>query len=123
MMFFAFSLLIFAVAYISLTSKTLMALDSEAHEDARIIADKISSEINAAVSEGPGYSKSFRLPASIRSANYTVSVERGTVFVDWSGKGVISHTVADNVTGSFTYGWNVIENREGVVFVNESSGA
>lgn len=118
MAFVAFILLAFSVAYLSLTSKTISAIESKANEDARHISDRVASEINTAVAEGNGYSKMFRLPDRIQSSNYTIFVERGAVFVDWQDRSVASNVIVNNITGNFTHGWNAIENREGVVFAN-----
>jgi len=118
MAFVAFILLAFSVAYLSLTSKTISAMESKANEDARRISDRVASEINTAVAEGSGYSKRFRLPDRIQSSNYTIFVERGAVFVDWQGRSVASNVIVNNITGNFTYGWNAIENMEGSIFAN-----
>lgn len=120
MAYFFMILVIFSASYIFLTSRTLSAMNSGANEEARGIAAKVASEISAAVAEGDGYSKSFKLPDSVKGASYNVSVEKGIVFVDWSKTAATSHTVADNVTGNFTPGWNTVKNKGGIILVNNT---
>ena len=118
MAFIAFIMIAFSIAYIAISSKTIAAMESKSNEDARWISDRVASEINAAIAEGQGYSKTFKLPDNIQNSNYTITIERGTVFVDWQGKSVASNVIVNNITGNFTYGWNTVENFGGIIFAN-----
>ena len=116
--FFSMALLIFSIAYMFVFEKTQNAYDLKARADALDIGNHVSSEIDTALAEGDGYSKTISLPSNILGVLYTVSVDRNYVFVSWRGKNAASRTTADSVIGNFIFGNNKISNRGGVIFVN-----
>lgn len=115
--FFIFGLLVFSIAYVAITEKTIAALDVKSEQEAAFVADTVALEISAAMAEGGGYSKTIDLPQDIYGSSYNVSVESGIVFVTWRNKNSISRSIVRNITGTFRSGSNNIENKEGVIFV------
>lgn len=118
LLFFSIALLIFSVVYTTVFEKTRNVYESNSRSQAIEISEKVAAEINTAVSEGNGYSKNITLPNDIFGAGYTVSIDKGNVFVAWRGKNAASRTIIENVTGVFVSGNNKIKNKESVIIVN-----
>ncbi len=116
--FFSISLLIFSITYTVVFDKIQDAYDSKSRAEAVHIGEKVAENINAAVSEGSGYSRNITLPDNIFGAPYNISVDSNTVFVKWRGKNAAARTMARNITGNFSSGNNYLSNREGIIFVN-----
>lgn len=116
--FFSMALLILSISYTLVFDKTQEAYDLKSRKAALEIGERIASEINTAMSEGDGYSKNITLPDKILGADYTVLIDSGNVFVKWRKKNAAARTIAENVSGTFFQGNNVLANRGGVIFVN-----
>lgn len=91
----------------------------KADQEAKKLSDRIAFEINTAVKSGDGYERSFFIESSFAGiSDFDVSVKDYEVKVAWSQNFVTSQIVTKNTTGNVVKGWNLIENRDGVIYVS-----
>ncbi|MFB6294741.1 MAG: hypothetical protein ABEI97_03200 [Candidatus Nanohaloarchaea archaeon] len=83
------------------------------------VADTVAFELDLALTEGEGFSRTFDLRQSIGGQDYNVTVNGTTVLLTYGeDRSVVSSTAADNVTGDVVPGENRVENLGGVLNVS-----
>ncbi|MEM7825092.1 MAG: hypothetical protein QXO27_03925 [Candidatus Aenigmatarchaeota archaeon] len=87
--------------------------------EAKKLSNDIAFEINTAVKTGNGYSRRFYVSDSFAGIyNYSIEIENYLVTISWIGGSVYSQIVTKNITGDVKKGWNLIENKNGVIYVS-----
>jgi hypothetical protein len=112
-------IVIFTVFLWSANSWDYKIIGIKTNAEAKKLSDIIAFEINSAARAGDGYKRSFYLdehPYGI--SDYDISVEGYSVFIDWDDKSISSNIITKNITGNVIKGWNLIENKDGMVYVN-----
>ncbi|MDY6766187.1 MAG: hypothetical protein SVW77_02360 [Candidatus Nanohaloarchaea archaeon] len=113
-------LLVFT-AFVSLFSgRQVDTLQQERQRIATNVADSVAFELDLALVEGEGFSRTFELRQSIGGEDYNVSVNGTTILLTYGeDRSVVSSTAADNVTGDIVPGENRVENLGGVINVSQ----
>lgn len=87
--------------------------------EARKLSDKIAFEVNTAAKSGDGYKRKFLIEESFAGiSDFTIEVGDYQVRIVWSDRQVSSEIVTRNITGVVNKGQNLIENRNGVIYVS-----
>ncbi len=113
-----FLLLLFTSSYSVINKNSVDVVDHKRNYLATSISEKIAYETNMAVTSGSGYLKMFFIPYDIYGYNYNITFSRRSVFVDWVGNSQAAHIVTNNFSGAFLKGYNYIENKEGLLYLN-----
>ena len=113
-----FLLLLFTSSYSVINKNSVDVIDHKRNYLATSISEKIAYETNMAVTSGSGYLKMFFIPYDIYGYNYNITFSRRSVFVDWVGNSQAAHIVTNNFSGAFLKGYNYIENKEGLLYLN-----
>lgn len=88
-------------------------------QEAKKLSDRIAFEINTAVKSGNGYKRNFFVENSFAGiSNFNIFVDNYEVKLVWDQDFVTSQIVTKNITGDVGKGWNLIENRDGVIHVS-----
>lgn len=88
-------------------------------QEAKKLSDKIAFEINTAVKSGSGYQRRFFVENTFAGiSEFDISVQNYGVTVSWSQKSVSSQITTKNITGNVSKGWNLVENRAGIIYVS-----
>ncbi len=113
-------LLVFT-AFVSLFSgRQVDTLQQERERIAINTADTVAFELDLALVEGDGFSRTFDLRESVGGQDYNVSVNGSTILLTYGDdRSVVSSTAADNVTGDIVPGENTVENLGGVLNVSQ----
>ncbi len=88
--------------------------------EAENFCDNIAFEINSAVRSGNGYSRKFYVDDNFNGvSNFAISVSNYSVYVDWTRNSVSSSIVIKELanTNTISPGFNLIENRDGNIYV------
>ncbi|MFB6294174.1 MAG: hypothetical protein ABEI97_00280 [Candidatus Nanohaloarchaea archaeon] len=113
-------LLVFTSFVTLFSGKHVDALERERRRIALSVADRAAFELDLALVEGEGYSRTFELRESIGVQDYNITVNGTTVLLEYGdGDSVLSSTAADNVTGSIDPGTNTVANDGGVITVTQ----
>ena len=100
------------------TSMSYQAIGIKSDTEAKKLCDRISFEINSASRAGNGYKRNFYVDENLYGiSDFTISVSEYSVFVDWNEKSVSSSIIVKNITGTIHTGWNLIENKDGIIHV------
>ena len=100
------------------TSMSYQAIGIKSDTEAKKLCDRISFEINSASRAGNGYKRNFYVDENLYGiSDFTISVSEYSVFVDWNEKSVSSSIIVKNITGTIHTGWNLIENKDGIIYV------
>jgi len=100
------------------TSMSYQAIGIKSDTEAKKLCDRISFEINSASRAGDGYKRNFYVDENLYGiSDFTISVSEYSVFVDWNEKSVSSSIIVKNITGTIHTGWNLIENKDGIIYV------
>ncbi len=116
--FISIMLFVFSISYLTFFYEDMSIFEEKSDSMTIRAADKISFEINTALSIGDGYSKQFELPETIMGREYSISVESGLVFVESGKSSAVTHILTDNITGQVMPGTNYMKNTDGEIFVN-----
>ena len=118
MIFMAILGIMMIIFLYSNTSLSYKAIGIKSNTEAKKLCDRIAFEINSASRTGDGYKRSFYVDENLYGiSNFTISVSDYYVSVDWYGHSVSSSIIVKNITGTVHTGWNVIENREDIIYV------
>jgi len=100
------------------TSMSYQAIGIKSDTEAKKLCDRIAFEINSASRAGNGYKRNFYVDENLYGiSDFTISVSEYSVFVDWDEKSVSSSIIVKNITGTIHTGWNLIENKDGIIHV------
>lgn len=115
-------LLLVFTTFVSLFSgNQVEAVEEERARIAVAVADQIAFELDLALTEGEGFSRTFDLRESIGGQEYNVTVNGSTVHLAYGDdRSVVSTTATENVTGEVKPGENTVENEGGVISVTQS---
>lgn len=80
------SMILLAALTTVMASKQKDTADYQATNNAEMVAEKLSFQVEMALVQGEGYSRVFNLPSGIAGSNYTVEVGNGGSEVRWSDK-------------------------------------
>jgi len=101
------------------TSLSYQAIGIKSNTEAKKLCDRIAFEINSASRAGDGYKRNFYVDDNLYGiSDFTISVSEYSVFVDWDEKSVSSSIIVKNITGTIHTDWNLIENKDGIIYVN-----
>lgn len=112
-------MLIFGAFTSIFVDRKVSALEEERNTIAISIADRVGFELDRALVEGEGYSRTTTLRSSIRGEDYNLTLANGTVLLSYGRTSVRGYTAAENVSGSFEPGLNRISNEGGVIHVEQ----
>ncbi|HKZ45501.1 MAG TPA: hypothetical protein VJ343_02240 [archaeon] len=88
-------------------------------QEAKRLSDKIAFEINMAVKSGTGYQRRFLVGESFAGiSNFDISVNDYVVSISWNQRYVGSQITTRSINGTVDKGWNLIENKDGVIYVS-----
>lgn len=123
--FVSMSMFMLAVLYTVMADKQTDTFQQRAQEDARAVADKVSFNLEMALVQGEGYSRTFSIPENIAGNPYNILIQDGTTRISWSSENIIdstrfssqkiNFTVEDGTTNSF----RVKNNASGVFMVEQ----
>jgi len=88
--------------------------------EARNLCDMVAFEINSAVRSGDGYSRKFFVPDNFAGIpDFTIMVDKYSVFLDWGDKSTSCSIIIRNITNTnvINKGFNFIENKDGDISV------
>ncbi|MCJ7429190.1 MAG: hypothetical protein MUP66_02255 [Candidatus Nanohaloarchaeota archaeon QJJ-5] len=111
--------ILFAATIPTLGDRQVALTEREVSQQGKAIADTIAYEFDLAMAQGDGYYRNFELPAEIAYSDYNVTVDNGTVLVEWAQTQRFTGTAASDVDGEIEPGVNAIENQDGTIVVVE----
>lgn len=118
------TMLILAALTGLMTAKQQDTINYQAERNADFIASKTSFQIEMALVQGEGYSRTFSLPGGIKGSNYTVEVGGGGVDVEWQDSSIyeISRFQGEEIEINVDRESNIfrVENNRSGVFLVES---
>lgn len=109
--------LLFAVTIPALGNKQVTITERGVSQQGKAIADRVAYEFDLAMAQGEGYYREFDLPSEIAYSDYNVTVDNGTVLVEWAQTHRFTGTAAENVSGRVEPGTNTIKNTDGRIEV------
>lgn len=113
-------LVVFAGFVSFFTERQTDTIETERTRIALAVADTVGFELDLALSQGEGFSRTFQLREDIGGEPYNVTVANGTIKLTYGDDGtVFSSTAAENVTGSVEPGENTVANLGGVINVTQ----
>jgi hypothetical protein len=121
MIYVSIMALILAIFLWSDTSLQNRMIGIKTVTEAKNFCDNIAFEINNAVRTGDGYRRKFYVQDSFYGVStFTISVGNYSVYLDWKNNSASSSIIIKNLTNTntITPGFNLIENRDGEVYVN-----
>lgn len=110
MMIMVLLMLVFAAVYSSLGERSVVVAERNVQLQAADMADRIGYELDLALAEGEGFSRTFELRPEIGGAEYNVTISGGTIRLSWKGSQVFSETAATNTVGEVEPGRNTVRN-------------
>lgn len=99
-------------SYIAISTSHAVYTENS-NREARMLAEKVASEINIAASVGPGYTHEFDLPAAVQGVPYSIHIAEQRVYISWANRSYSLPLLA-TVAGDPRPGTNTISN-SGVV--------
>ncbi len=105
-----FLMVLFTGTYSVLGERQTAAVERQVNLQAVSVADRIGYELDVALTQGEGYSREFELRETIGGSSYNVTVENGTVALEWADSIVFGTTAVDGIEGTITPGMNEIYN-------------
>jgi hypothetical protein len=105
-----FLLILFTGTYSVIGERQTAAVEREVGLQAGAVADRIGYELDLALTQGEGYSREFELRDTIGGSSYNVTVQDGTVALEWAESVVFASTAADGIDGTITPGTNELYN-------------
>ena len=119
MIFVTILIAILTVFLWSDTSLSYRMIGIKSNTEAKKLCDSVAFEINSAARTGDGYKRNFYVDETLYGiSDFTISIEEYSVYIDWDGKSVSSSIITKNIIGTINKGWNLIENKQGVVYVS-----
>lgn len=112
-----FLMILFTGMYTVLGERQTAAVERQVDLQAVAVADRIGYELDLALTQGEGYSREFELRDTIGGSSYNVTVQNGTVALEWAGSMTLASTAADGVEGTIGPGMNEIRNTGGRIEV------
>jgi hypothetical protein len=103
-------LLVFTALYTAVAQKQITVTNQQARLQADTVADTVAYELDLALTQGEGFSRTFQVREEIGGTNYSVDVRNRTVVVDWYDSVETATTATTNVTGDLGSGENAITN-------------
>lgn len=119
MAMFALALLIFSGFYGFFAARQGAAVEQQRQQTAAAVADEISFELDLALVEGDGFSRTFTLRESIGGVTYNVTLGNGTVLVTYSNRTALASTAAKDVIGTAKPGKNRVKNQDGTINITQ----
>lgn len=119
MIMFSIALLMFSAFFTVFSQRQISAGNLQNQRTAASIADKVAFELDLALTEGSGFSRTFELRDSIGGNPYTVTLHQGTVLLEYGEKDVLSSSAAKNITGTVQPGTNTVTNNGGTLYVTQ----
>ncbi|MDY6788712.1 MAG: hypothetical protein SVV03_01990 [Candidatus Nanohaloarchaea archaeon] len=113
------ALLIFTGFYTFFLNRQARAVENDRQTIAKSLADKISFDLDLALTQGDGFSREFNLREDIDGAAYNVTLGNGTVVLEYRDKFITSDTAVKDVKGDVKPGKNKVENQGGVIVVSQ----
>lgn len=115
----ALALIVFASFYAFFVQRQAATLSLERHQLAESVADQIRFELDLALTQGHGFSRTFDLRNTIGGDTYTVTVASGTIILEYGDRSVVSTTAAYNVSGTVQPGTNTVRNSNGILNITQ----
>lgn len=79
-----FSMFLLAILFGFVAAKEAEAFRYQNHQTASDIAENVAFQVEMALVQGDGYSRTFILPQAIGGENYTLTVTNSTVHIAWA---------------------------------------
>ncbi len=118
MIFVSILLVLMLILLLNNTSMSYQLIGIKSDAEAKKLCDRIAFEINSASRVGNGYKRNFFVDENLYGiSNFTMSVNEYYVSLDWGKKSVSSSIIVKNITGTVHTGWNIIENRDDIIYV------
>lgn len=115
----ALALLLFTATYSVFIEKKQLADQNQRQQDAEEIADKTAFNLDLALTEGNGYSRSFELPQDIDGEDYNVTIGEEIVLVEYLETSTLATTAVNSIDGTVKPGENTVKNLEGTINVSQ----
>lgn len=112
-------LLIFTAFYAFFADQQLTVQEQEFARKAASTADTAAFELDMALLQGDGYSRTFDLPETIGGDSYTITAENQSVRIRYNNQDFFGQTAVDTVDGDLAPGTNRVENRGGAIRVTQ----
>mgnify|MGYP006280337415 CR=1 FL=1 len=90
--FVSMSMFMLAVLYTVMADKQAETFQQRSQSNAESIANKVSFNLEMALTQGEGYSRVFSLPENIAGNSYNVLIDGGTIRVSWSSQNMLTAT-------------------------------
>lgn len=101
------------------TAQQASAVDAERERVAISTADSAAFELDLALVEGEGFSRTFELRDAIGGEGYTITHDNGTILVSYGGQDVTASTAARDVDGDLEPGQNTVVNEGGEITIEK----
>lgn len=105
-----FLMILFTGTYSVLGERQTAAVERQVDLQAAAVADRIGYELDLALTQGEGYSREFELRETIGGSSYNVTVQNGTVALEWAESMTFASTAVRGIDGNVTPGRNELYN-------------
>ncbi len=116
---FTLAMLLFASFYAFFAQRQAATVQVEQARTAEAVADRVGFELDLALAEGGGFSRTVTLRPAVGGTPYTVSVAGGTVTLMYGDRTVTADTAVRSITGTVQPGTNTIHNQQGRINVTQ----
>ncbi|MFB6175503.1 MAG: hypothetical protein ABEJ87_06065 [Candidatus Nanohalobium sp.] len=115
---FGLSMAILSIFFGAVSQKQSNVFERQNRQIAGQVAENVAFQVEMALVQGEGYSRTFSLPSDIAADKITVKVANRTVYVGWQENFVTRDTLYRNRTLQFNTGskrsFTVLHNSSGV---------
>lgn len=119
LIYVSIALLIINIFLYSYYSKNYELVNVKLENELKEIASAAAFEINSAVKAGEGYERRFNMKDYYSTLkNFNITIIGNVIQVDFSGRYYYASVATNNIIGNFSLEWNVIKNKDGVIYVN-----
>lgn len=113
------ALILFAGFFTFFADRQATAVSIQQNQQAASTAEKVAFELDLALTQGDGFSRTFDLKENIAGEDYTVTLHNETVQLTYDEKDFLAPTAARNVSGTVVPGENRIKNQGGELYVTQ----
>jgi hypothetical protein len=117
LVFLSFLIVVFLVSVFNQLHLSREVTSIKSDEELKTLCGRIKFEIDSAVNLGDTYKRNFYLNAPYGNENITITIKSYYVFIDAYSKSLSCNIITNNITGAIKIGWNLIENKNGVIYV------
>jgi hypothetical protein len=118
MILVSLAILFFTVFFIAINQDVAEKTEDNRRRQMEEILLNVKNEIQIASESVNGYSREFSIPTKIGPYNYEIIINDGLLYAETEGKEYGMAISVQDVSGEIFSGKNLIQKREGEVFLN-----